>query len=155
MDLVVGMEVSEDAVATMMTEQAVIEVVEEAGTVIALEASQAATASRSDNDETTEIEATAAVHQETITTGRQSDHMREAMMTIPANEGTRSSGPRYRTFWVGFQPLSVSSAQRFPFFSIERVRLRPFAILLSSATSSSGVSQPAMQLLNYCTALAA
>ncbi len=102
--MVMGHEVDMEviAVAEAMTtiEQEVIVAAEaeaEAGTVTVQEASQAATANRWDSDETTETEATVVVRRETTTTVHPSDHTRVAMMTILANEGTRSvPGPQYR-----------------------------------------------------------
>ena len=113
------------AVAMMTTEQvAIVAAAVEAGTATAQEVSQAATASRWDSDEMTEIEAMAVVHLETTTTGHRSGSMKVDGMTILANEGTRSSDRNIG--FVGWVPsLSAHSlARHSSFFSLERVRLR-------------------------------
>ncbi len=111
MDLEVGMEVIGDVVVSTTTEEAAMVAVVAADTVIVVEASQAAMLSRWDNDERNEIEVMVEVPRERITIGHQSDHTREATMTIHEKEGTKSLRTDFRVlFWVGLQPCSTSSS---------------------------------------------
>lgn len=122
------------------TEEAAIVVLELADSVIAPAALQAAIASQWDNGVMIETEATAVVHQETTTTGRQSEPTREAMMMIHAKEGTRSVGPQLVFLWVGLQPSSSVSRSAFPFLLLRRVRLRPsiYCLLVSRKLHTRG-----------------